>query len=392
MAKDIAILAGVRTAFARANKGGFKDTRPDTLAADVIRESVKRAGVDGAEIGDVVMGCAMPEAEQGMNVARIAALAAGLPVDVPGMTVNRFCSSGVQSISLVADRIAQGAYDVGVAGGLETMSMIPMSGNKPSLNPEVVEKLPAVYTPMGVTAENVARKFGITRADQDAFALRSHQRAVAAQKGGHHADEILAIKTQVYDADGNVKDIVVDKDEYPRADSTLEALAKLKPVFDPTGTVTAGNSSPLTDGAAAVVVTSGERASQLGRLHGIKPLGYLRHFAVAGVPPDIMGIGPVPAIRKALKQAGLQIEDIDLFEINEAFASQALYCSRELGVDPEKLNVNGGAIALGHPLGVSGARLTLTILHELARRNGRFGVVTMCIGGGMGAAAIVERA
>jgi acetyl-CoA acyltransferase len=358
------------------------------MAQLVIAEAVKRSGVDAAEIGDVVLGCAMPEAEQGMNVARIAALAAGLPVDVPAMTINRFCSSGVQSIALVADRIATGAYDVGVAGGVETMSMIPMSGNKPSLNPNIVEQMPAVYTPMGVTAENVARKFGVTRADQDAFALRSHTRATDAQKAGKLDAEIFAVKTQVFDADGNVQDVTVHKDEYPRADATLEKLATLKPAFDPTGSVTAGNSSPLTDGAGAVVVASAERVKQLG----VKPLGWFRAFAVAGVPPEIMGIGPVPAVRKVLKLAGLKIEDIDLFELNEAFAAQSLYCARELGVDPEKLNVNGGAIALGHPLGVSGTRLTLTVLHELARRGGRYGVVTMCIGGGMGAAAIVERA
>ena len=386
--KDVAIVAGVRTPFARANKGGLKDTRPDTMAQLVIEEAVKRSKVDKAEIGDVILGCAMPEAEQGMNVARIAALAAGLPIDVPGMTINRFCSSGVQSIALVADRIMAGAYDVGVAGGVETMSMIPMGGNKPSMNPAVVENMPAVYTPMGVTAENVARKFGVSRADQDAFALRSHLRATEAQKAGKLDAEILPVKTQLFDAEGHVQDVTVGKDEYPRADSTLEALAKLKPAFDPTGSVTAGNSSPLTDGAGAVVVASGERVKQLG----VKPLGWFRAFAVAGVPPEIMGIGPVPAVRKVLKLAGLKMEDIDLFELNEAFAAQSLYCARELGVPEDKLNVNGGAIALGHPLGVSGTRLTLTVLHELARRNGRYGVVTMCIGGGMGAAAIVERA
>jgi acetyl-CoA acyltransferase len=341
-----------------------------------------------AEVGDVVLGCAMPEAEQGMNVARVAALAAGLPVDVPAMTINRFCSSGVQSIALVADRIAAGAYEVAVAGGVETMSMIPMGGNKPSLNPDVVERLPAVYTPMGVTAENVARRFGVTRADQDAFALRSHQRAVAAQAAGKLDAEILPLKTTVFDADGNTQDVTVTRDEYPRADTTLEKLAALKPAFDPTGSVTAGNSSPLTDGAGAVVVTSGDRARTLGA----KPLGWFRAFAVAGVPPEIMGIGPVPAVRKVLKRAGMTIDQIDLFELNEAFAAQSLYCAQELGVDPEKLNVNGGAIALGHPLGVSGTRLALTILHELDRRGGRFGIVTMCIGGGMGAAAILERA
>jgi acetyl-CoA acyltransferase len=385
--KDVAIVSGVRTPFGRAIKGGLKDTRPDTMAQLVIEEAVKRSGVEKGEIDDVVLGCAMPEAEQGMNVARVAALAAGLPVEVSAMTVNRFCSSGVQSIALVADRIAAGAYEVGVAGGVETMSMIPMGGNKPSMNPDVVDRVPDVYMPMGITAENVARRFGVSRADQDAFALRSHQRAVAAQTAGKLDGEVMAVATGVYDAEGNYQKITVARDEYPRGDSTIEKLAALKPAFDPTGSVTAGNSSPLTDGAGAVVLTSGERAKSLGG----KTLGYFRAFAVAGVPPDIMGIGPVPAVRKVLKQAGVKIEDIDLFELNEAFAAQSLYCARELGVDPEKLNVNGGAIALGHPLGVSGTRLTITVLNELARRGGRYGIVTMCIGGGMGAAALVER-
>jgi len=387
--RDVAIVSGVRTPFGRAIKGGLKDTRPDTLGELVITEALARSGgVAGAEIEDVVMGCAMPEAEQGMNVARIAALGAGLPVEVPAMTINRFCSSGVQSIQMIADRIALGAIDVGMAGGLETMSMIPMGGNKVSFNPDIVDRLPAVYTPMGITAENVARKFSIARKDQDEFALRSHLRAVEAQKAGKLDAEIVAVKTRVFDADGSVKELVVERDEGPRGDTTYEKLAALKPSFDPTGSVTAGNSSPLTDGAAAVVLTSAERAKSLAK----KPLGWFRAFAVAGVPPEIMGIGPVPAVRKLLAKAGLKIDQIDLFELNEAFASQSLYCSRELGVDPEKLNVNGGAIALGHPLGVSGARLTITILNELARRNGRYGVVTMCIGGGMGAAALVERA
>ena len=287
---------------------------------------------------------------------------------------------------IACDRVAQGAIEVAVAGGVESMSMVPMTGNKPSLNPELVERWPEVYTPMGVTAENVARKFGVSRADQDAFALRSHQRASAAQAAGKLDAEIFAIKTQVFDAEGRVTDITVAKDEYPRADSTLEKLAALKPAFDPTGSVTAGNSSPLTDGAGAVVLASAARVKSLG----VKPLGWFRAFAVAGVPPEIMGIGPVPAVRKVLKLAGLEIKDIDLFELNEAFAAQSLYCARELGVDPEKLNVNGGAIALGHPLGVSGTRLALTVLHELARRGGRYGVVTMCIGGGMGAAGLFE--
>ena len=383
--RDIVIIEGVRTPFGRGIKGLLKDTRPDTLASLVIREAVRRSQVDPAEIEDVVLGCAMPEAEQGLNIARIAALGAGLPVEVPAMTINRFCASGLQSIVNIADRIAVGAIDVGLAGGVESMSMVPMTGIKPSLNPDLVERFPEVYTPMGVTAENVARRYGISRADQDAFALRSHQRAGAAIAEGRLAAESMAVATSVYEGASH-REISFDKDECPRLDTSLDKLSTLKPVFDPTGTVTAGNSSPITDGAAAVVLTHGDRARSLG----VKPLGYLRHFAVAGVAPDIMGIGPIPAVRKVLAKAGMTIDQIDLFELNEAFAAQSLACVRELGIDPKKANVNGGAIAIGHPLGVSGTRLTLTILHELRRRGGRFGVVTMCIGGGMGAAAIVE--
>ena len=387
--KDVAIVSGVRTPFGRALKGSLKDTRPDVMGAHVIREALGRAkGIAAAEIEDVIMGCAMPEAEQGMNVARIAGLSAGLPVEVPAATVNRFCASGVQSIADVAARIMTGSITTGIAGGLETMSMIPMGGNKVSLDKNLVERHPEVFTPMGITAENIARRFEISRADQDSFALRSHQRAVAAQKKGIFAEEIAPIATRLFDASGRAVQITVEHDEYPRADSTIEALAKLKPAFDQTGSVTAANSSPLTDGAAAVVLTSGERAKSAG----LAPLGWFRGFAVAGVPPEIMGIGPVPAVRKLLERAGLTIDQIDLFELNEAFAAQALYCARELKIDHEKLNVNGGAIALGHPLGVSGTRLVITALNELRRRNGKFAVVTMCIGGGMGAAALLERA
>jgi acetyl-CoA acyltransferase len=389
MSRDVAIVAGARTPFGRAIKGGFKDTRPDTLGAVAIQAALERApGVDAKEIEDVVMGCAMPEAEQGMNVARVAALAAGLPVEASAMTVNRFCSSGVQSIAIVADRIASGAFDVGIAGGLESMSMIPMGGNKPTLNPDVVEKHGDVYIPMGITAENIARRFGVDRKAQDEFAYRSHQRATQAIENGKLGAEIVPVKTTVFTAEGKAEQVTISRDEGPRGDTTVEKLAALRPAFDPTGSVTAGNSSPLTDGAGAVVLTSGERAKSLKQA----PLGWFRAFAVAGVPPDIMGIGPVPAVRKLLAKTGMKVEQIDLFELNEAFAAQALYCARELGIDQEKLNVNGGAIALGHPLGVSGTRLTLTILHELARRNGRFGIVSMCIGGGMGAAALIERA
>ena len=387
--KDVAIVAGARTPFGRALKGNLKDTRPDVMGALVIKEAVARSkGFDPKEIEDVVMGCAMPEAEQGMNVARIAALEAGLPVEVAAMTVNRFCASGVQSIADIARAIEVGSITTGIAGGLETMSMIPMGGNKVSLNRQLVETRPEVFTPMGVTAENVARRFEISRKDQDEFALRSHQRAVAAQAAGKLAAEIVAVETRVYDASGRATKVTVDKDEGPRADTTYEALAKLKPVFDATGSVTAGNSSPLTDGAGAVLLTNAERLKS----SGASALGWFRAFAVAGVPPEIMGIGPVPAIRKLLAKTGMKIEDIDIFELNEAFASQALYCARELKIDPEKLNVNGGAIALGHPLGVSGTRLVLTALHELGRRKARYAVVSMCIGGGMGAAALVERA
>ena len=384
--REVVILEGVRTPFGRAIKGGFKDTRPDTLAALAIAEAVRRAGVAGSEVEDLVIGCAMPEGEQGLNVARIAALLAGLPVETPAMTINRFCSSGLQSLSCIADRIAVGAIDLGVAGGVESMSMVPMTGNKPSLNPDLVERFPAVYTPMGVTAENVARKYGITRADQDAFALRSHQLAGKAIADGKFAAETMPITTRLYEGTAH-REVVIDKDELPRLDTSLDKLGQLKPAFDPTGTVTAGNSSPLTDGAAACVLTTVERA----RASGVKPLGYLRHFAVAGVAPDLMGTGPIPAVRKVLAKAGMTASQIDLFELNEAFAAQSLACVRELGLDEQRVNVNGGAIAVGHPLGVSGTRLVLTVLHELARRGGRFGLTTMCIGGGMGAAAIVER-
>jgi acetyl-CoA acyltransferase len=385
--RDVVIVDGVRTPFGRAIKGSLKDTRPDTMAELVIKEAVKRAGIEPKEVEDVVLGCAMPEGEQGLNVARIAALGAGLPVEVPAITINRFCSSGLQSMVYVGDRIAAGAIEVGVAGGVESMSMVPMTGNKPSLNPELVEKRPEIYTPMGVTAENVARRFSIPREAQDEFALRSHTRAVAAIAAGKLDAELLAVETTLLEGTSS-RPVKLARDEQPRGDTTLEKLATLKPAFDPTGSVTAGNSSPLTDGAAAVVLTSPERAKSLGK----KPLGYLRAFAVVGVEPDVMGTGPVPAVRKLMAKSGMKLDQIDLFELNEAFASQSLYCVRELGIDPEKVNVNGGAIAIGHPLGVSGTRLALTILHELRRRNGKFGVVTMCIGGGMGAAAIVETA
>ncbi len=383
--RDVAILSGVRTPFTRALKGSFKDTRPDDLAIAVVKEALTRAGIDGKEVEDVVLGCAMPEGEQGMNVARIASLGAGLPVEVPAMTINRFCSSGLQSVSMIADRIRIGEIEVGLAGGVESMSLIPMTGNKLSLNPTLVDRLPEVYIPMGITAENVARKFNVSRQVQDEFSLHSHEKAIRAQKEGFFEGETLSIPTSVIEENG-VKNIQVTKDEGPRADTTLEKLNALKPAFDPTGSVTAGNSSPLTDGAAAVVLMEKEKAQKLGR----PILGYFRNFAVAGVPPEIMGIGPVPAIRKLLQKTGLSLSQIDLFEINEAFASQAVYCANELGVPKDRLNVNGGAIAIGHPLGVTGTRLVVTMLRELSRRKARLGVVAMCIGGGMGAAALVE--
>jgi len=329
----------------------------------------------------------MPESEQGLNVARVVGELAGLPDEVPAMTVNRFCSSGLQATSILADRIAVGAIDTAVAGGLESMSMVPMGGTRPSLNPAVVEKLPDVYIPMGNTAENVARKFEIPRADQDAFALASHQKAVAAWTRGDFKAEVVPVPARVFE-DGAWKNATFERDEGPRADTSLEKLSTLKPVFDPTGSVTAGNSSPLNDGAAAVVLMSGDKAKELGK----KVRGYFRAFAVAGVPPGIMGIGPVPAVRKLLAKTGLKIDEIDLFEVNEAFASQALYCLRELKLPVDRVNVNGGAIALGHPLGATGARQIATALHELERRKGRYAIITMCVGGGMGAAGLIERA
>ncbi len=387
--KDVVITSYVRTPFTRAKKGGLKDTRPDTMAAEVIREAVARSkGLDPAEIEDVAIGCAMPEAEQGMNVARIASVMAGLPDTVPAITVNRFCSSGVQTISQMAERIMLGAIDVAVAGGTESMTMIPMGGNKTSANPQIMGEFPEIYTPMGTTAENVASRFDVAREDQDKFALRSHEKSVAAWERNFFDDEVMAIDTEIVDADGTRNQATVDRDDGPRPSTSLEILSGLRPAFNPKGSVTPGNASPLTDGAAATVLMSADKASELD----LKPMGYYRAFQVAGVAPDIMGIGPVPAIRKLLKKTGKSIDDIDLFEINEAFASQAVYCQRELGIDDDKLNVNGGAIALGHPLGVSGTRMAGTLLRALEETGGRWGVVSMCIGGGMGAAALFERA
>jgi acetyl-CoA acyltransferase len=387
MAGKVVIASAVRTPFTRALKGEFKDTRPDTLAAVAIAEAVKRvSGLKLSDIDDVILGCAMPEGEQGMNVARLAALLAGLPDSVPAMTINRFCSSGVQSIAQAAQSIIAGMYEVAVAGGTESMSMVPMGGNKVSANPELMEKYPEVYISMGATAENVAKRFEVTREQQDKFAYESQRRAATAREKGLFRDEIVPVTTEVFDEAGVPHTATISVDTILRPDTTLEGLTKLKPAFNLKGTVTAGNASPLTDGAAAVVLMSEGRAQALG----VKPLGTFVDFQVAGVPPEIMGIGPVPAVRKLLAKNKLAVKDIDVFELNEAFAAQAVYCIRELGIAPDKVNPNGGAIALGHPLGVSGTRMTGTLLRELKRRGGRYGVVTMCIGGGMGAAALFE--
>ena len=385
--RDVAILSAVRTPVGRAPRGVFKNTRPDDLAALVAREAIRRAEVSPAVVEDVVLGSAHPEAEQGLNVARQVGFMAGLPDTSAAMTINRYCSSGLQAAAIVADRIAVGAIDVGLAGGLESMSMVPMGGSKIALNPAVVDQFPDAYINMGNTAENVARQFGVSRGDQDAFALASHQKAVAAWGRGDFAAEVLPIKTKVFD--GEIwRDLTVDRDEGPRADTSLDKLASLKPAFDPTGSVTAGNASPLNDGAAAIILM----AADLAKAQGKKARAYFRGFAVAGVPPAIMGIGPVPAVRKLLAKMKLTIDQIDLYEVNEAFASQALYCVRELGLPQDRVNVNGGAIAIGHPLGATGARQIATALHELERRKGRYAVITMCVGGGMGAAGLIERA
>ena len=390
--REAVIVSAVRTAVGRAPRGSLRNTRPDDMAGWVVKEALNRApGVKPEEIDDLVIGCSFPEAEQGLNVARLIAYIAGLPYQVPGQTVNRFCSSGLQAIAIGAEHIMCGFADVIVAGGVESMSMVPMGGNKTVPNLKLIEKYPEGYTAMGVTAENVARKYGISREDQDAFAFKSHQKAAAAIKAGRFRDEILPIKTKTQEVaeDGTVKfrEFVFDTDEGVRADTTLEALSKLRPAFSVTGSVTPGNSSPLNDGASAVVLMSKEKAKSLG----LAPMATFRSFAVAGVPPELMGIGPVEAIPKALKFAGLNLSQIDLFELNEAFASQALYICRTLGLDMDKVNVNGGAIALGHALGNSGARLTTTLMHALKRQNARYGIVSMCIGFGMGAAGVFER-
>ena len=383
---NVPIVSGVRTAVGRAKKGTLINTRPDDLLATVMNEAVERAkGLEPEDVGDVVIGCAMPEGTQGMNIARVAVFRAGWPAEVPAETVNRFCASGLQAIMHGAQEIQCGQEEVVVAGGVESMSQVPMGGHVVSLNPHLSDNHPEAYINMGATAERVASQFEVTREDQDQYATKSHQKAVDAIKAGRFKDQIVPVKARVF-KNGKEEDVVFDTDECPRADTTVEGLARLKPVFKVGGTVTAGNASPMNDGAAAVVLTSEEKLKELG----LKPLAYVRDYAVAGTPPEIMGIGPVPAIRKLLKQTGLTIEDIDLFEINEAFAAQAAYCKRELKIPDEKINVNGGAIALGHPLGATGAKLTVQLVYEMKRRKVKYGIVSMCIGGGMGAAGLYE--
>ena len=387
--REAVIVSAVRTAVGKAGKGTLRRTRPDDMAAEAIKAALARVpGVKPELVEDVILGCAMPEAEQGMNVARIAGLLAGLPVSAAAVTVNRFCSSGLQAIAMAADSVASGRADVAVAGGTESMSLIPMGGHKISPNPTLLERYPDSYLGMGITAEEVARKHGIDREQSDAFALASHRKAVAAIAAGKFKDEIVPLQVIVPpDNGGKPRSVVFDTDEGPRQDTDMAALAKLKPAFAVGGIVTAGNASPMSDGAAACVVMSLERAKALGA----RPLARLVSYAVAGVPPEIMGIGPVEAIPKALRQAGLELADIDLVELNEAFACQALAVIQAAGLDPDKVNVNGGAVALGHPLGCTGAKLTAQILAEMARRQARYGLVTMCVGGGMGAAGIFER-
>jgi acetyl-CoA acyltransferase len=399
---EAVIVSAVRTPVGRAFKGSLRTTRPDDLAALAIREALARVpAIEAKDIDDVILGCAMPEGEQGMNVARIAALRAGLPVETSAMTINRFCSSGLQAIALAAERIRSGSAEIIVAGGTESMSMVPMGGNKVSPNPWLVDNKPDTYINMGLGTENIARKFGITREQADEFSMNSHKKAIAAIAAGNFKEETIAVEVKITSLpNGNgasskpspspkptTQTFSFDKDEMPRADTSLEVLAKLKPAFHVKGLVTAGNSSPLSDGAAATVVMSDARAKALG----LKPLVRFVTYSTAGVAPEEFGIGPVAAIPKALKLAGLSLSDIAVIELNEAFAAQSLAVIQQAGLDASRVNPNGGAIALGHPLGCTGAKLTATIIRELQRRNARYGMVTMCIGGGMGAAGIFER-
>ena len=388
--REAVIVAGARTPVGKAKKGTLANVRPDDLGALVVKETLRRAGNYEGSIDDLIIGCAMPEAEQGMNMARNIGALAGLPYTVPGITINRYCSSGLQSIAYAAQGIMTGQMETVIAGGAESMSLVPMMGHVVRPNIRLAEDAPQYYMSMGHTAEEVAKKYGISREEQDAFAVRSHQRAAKAIKEGKFVDEIVPVDVVLRSVGKDNKlverTIQFSQDEGVRPDTNLQTLAKLRPAFSLTGTVTAGNASQTSDGAAAVMVMDREKAESLG----LKPMAKFRSFAVGGVPPEIMGVGPVVAIPKALKLAGLEISDVGLFELNEAFASQSIQVIRELGLDEDKVNVNGGAIALGHPLGCTGAKLTLTLLHEMKRRNEQFGVVTMCIGGGMGAAGVFE--
>src|SRR5205807_8154144 len=390
--KDAVIVSAVRTAVGKAPKGTLRDTRPDDMGAAAIKEAIARVpGLDGSQVDDVIMGCAMPEAEQGMNVARAAAIRAGLPVETSAMTITRFCASGLQTIAMGTDRIRTNGAEVIVAGGLESMSMIPMGGHIIRPNPYLIDHYPDFYLNMGLATENVARKYEVTREEQDEFALRSHQRAAAALDADKFKDETVPLHVVLEDLDEKRRkqrrELIFDRDEGVRRDSTIEGLAKLKPAFHVKGTITAGNASQMSDGAAAAIVMSDSRAKELG----VKPMARFVAYATAGCPPEEMGIGPVFAIPRVLKLAGLTLDQIDLIELNEAFAAQSLAVIKTLGLDLEKVNVNGGAIALGHPLGCTGAKMTASILRELERRNGRYGMVTMCVGCGMGAAGIFER-
>lgn len=383
---EIVIAEAVRSAVGRGHKGALATKRPDELAADVIRGLMQRVPQVRGKIEEVVLGCAMPEGEQGLNVARLIAVLADLGQEVSAQTINRFCSSGLQAIATAAGAIATGQYEIVIAGGVESMTYVPMTGFHLSASPELMGKLPGANTPMGITAENVANRFGITRQQQDQFAYNSQMKAKVALEKKVFAEEIVPVRAIAYKNGERVyKDFTVD--EMPRADTTLEGLAKLPPAFAQGGSVTAGNASPISDGAAAALVMSRAKADELG----LKPLAIFRHYATVGVDPEIMGIGPVPAVQKLLAKANLKVSDIDLFELNEAFASQAVYCQTQLGIPDDKVNVNGGAIALGHPLGCTGAKLTATALYELKRRGGKYAVVTMCIGGGQGAAGLFER-
>jgi acetyl-CoA acyltransferase len=388
---EAVIVDCLRTAIGKAPKGTLRNMRPDDLGAAAIRALLEKyPQVPAEDVEDVIIGCAMPEGESGLNMARAIVLRAGLPVSTPAMTINRFCSSGLQSIAMAADRIRSGSAEIIIAGGAESMSMVPMSGNKFAPNPWFAENMPALYLPMGITAENVQQRWRTSREDTDAFAYRSHQNALKAQAEGKFDDEIVPVKVETVSVNGTGKpkktEVVFDKDEGPRADTSMEALAKLKPVFQAGGTVTAGNSSQTSDGGAAALVMSEKRARALG----LKPLARFVSFAAGGVPPEIMGIGPVVAIPKALALGGVKLDDIGVVELNEAFAVQALTVARVAGLNLDTLNVNGGGVALGHPLGCTGTKLTATLLREMKRRNSRYGMVTMCVGGGQGAAGIFE--